>query len=57
MAKKVTSIKNLFGDELPLDKMEIIHIGKDNVLAKFKGYGFIKNYGPWDGYTVTIEET
>lgn len=57
MAKKVTSIKTLFGDELPLDKMEIIHIGKDSVLAKFKGYGFIKNYSPCDGYTVTIEET
>lgn len=56
MAKKVTSIKTLFGEELPIDKMEIIHIGKDSVLARYKGYGFIKNYGSCDGYTVTIEE-
>ena len=55
--KKVLSIKNSFGEELPLHKMDIMFIGDDMVYAKFKGTGncFAKMYGPCDGYTVTIE--
>lgn len=55
--KKVLSIKNSFGEELPLHKMDIMFVGDDMVYAKFKGTGncFAKMYGPCDGYTVTIE--
>lgn len=53
--KKVKSIKNLFGEKLPLDKMEILHIGADYVVAKYKGYGFINTYGAFDGYTIEFE--
>ena len=53
--KKVKCIKNLFGEKLPLDKMEILFTGTDYVVARFKGYGFTSHYGPFDGYTVEFE--
>lgn len=53
--KKVKTIKNLFGENLPLEKMEIFFVGADYVLAKYKGYGFMKRYAPCDGYTVEFE--
>ena len=54
--KKVTAIKNLFGEKVKLENYEVIHIGKDYVTMKFKNYGFIKTFAPYDGYTVTIQE-
>lgn len=56
--KKVVSIKDLFGRELPLDKMDILWVGENSVYAKYKGYGdcFAKMYHACDGYTVTIQE-
>lgn len=54
--KKVKAIKNLFGESLSLEKMEIHFIGKNFVIANYKGFGFSKAYGPWDGYTVEFEE-
>ena len=54
--KKVKAIKNLFGENLPIEKMEIFFVGTDYVLAKYKGYGFMKSYAPCDGYTVEFEE-
>lgn len=54
--KKVKNIKNLFGEKLPIEKMEIRFVGEDYVIANYKGYGFVKNYGPADGYTVEFEE-
>ena len=50
--KTVKSIKNLFGEELNIDAMEILATGENWVKAKFKGYSFIKTYAAWDGYTV-----
>lgn len=56
--KQVISIKDLFGRELSLDKMDILYIGKDCVYAVYKGYGdcFAKMYRSCDGYTITIQE-
>lgn len=54
--KKVKAIKNLFGENLPIKKMEIRFVGENYVIANYKGYGFTKTYGPWDGYTVEFEE-
>ena len=53
--KKVISIKTISGEHLPIEKMDILFVGNDYVLAKFKGYGFITNYNKCDGYTVVIE--
>lgn len=54
--KKVTAIiNNITNEKLPIEKMEIRFIGENYVMANFKGYGFAKTYGPWDGYTVVIE--
>lgn len=55
--KKVKAIKNLFGENLPIEKMEILFVGVGYVLAKHKGYGFMKRYAPCDGYAVEFEET
>ena len=54
--KKVKAIKDLFGENLPIEKMEILCVGADYVLAKYKGYGFMTRYAPCDGYTVEFEE-
>lgn len=54
--KKVKAIRNLFGENLPLEKMEILFVGTNYVMAKYKGYGFAKTYAPYDGYTVEFEE-
>ena len=53
--KSVKSIKTLSGEELNVSRMEILATGENWVMAKYKGYGFIKTYGPWDGYTVEFE--
>lgn len=53
--RKVKAIRNLFGENLPIEKMEIRFVGKNYVIANYKGYGFIRNYGPWDGYIVEFE--
>ena len=52
--KKVKSIKNLSGEEI-LDILEILFVGDSWVRAKFKGYGFTKTFGPWNGYTIEFE--
>ena len=54
--KKVKAIRNVFGENLPIEKMDIKFVGKDYVVATFKGFGIIKTYGPADGYIVEIEE-
>ena len=53
--KKVKAIRNMFGENLPIEKMDIKFVDKDFVVANFKGFGIIKTYGPADGYTVEIE--
>ena len=54
--KKVKAIKNLLGENLPIEKMEILFVGADYVLAKYKDYGFMKRYAPYDCYTIEFEE-
>ena len=54
--KKVLEIRDLFGEKLPLDKMEIVHTGSNWVMARFIGYGFLSTYAPHDGYTVIFED-
>lgn len=56
MKKTVKSITNLFGEHISLDTLDIMFVGNDYVMAKQKGYGFIKMYGPADGYTVEVEQ-
>lgn len=50
--KKVKAIRNMCGEYLPIEKMEILFVGADYVMAKYKGFGFTKCYAPYDGYTV-----
>lgn len=54
--KTVKSIKTLFGEELNINAMEILATGENWVMAKYKGYGFTKTYGPWNGYTVEFAD-
>lgn len=52
--KKVNAIRNEITNEmLPLDKMEILFVGTDFVMAKIAG--FTKTYGKADGYIVEFE--
>ena len=53
--KKIKAIKNIIGENLPLEKMNIQFVGKDYVVANFIGFGFTKTYAPWNGYTVEFE--
>ena len=53
--KKVKAIRDLLGNNLNIKNMEIQFVGKNYVIANYKGYGFSKTYGPWDGYTVEFE--
>lgn len=53
---KVVSVTNLFGEKLPLEKMDIHFIGDDYIIASYKGFGFAKRYATCDGYTVIIEK-
>lgn len=54
---KVISITR-WGESVNLDSLDIIHVGKDSVLAKPKGYGncFMKCYSEADCYTVVTEK-
>lgn len=54
--RKVVKVTDMWGKVLPLDKMNILFVGKDYMTASFKGYGFIKTYSQADGYTVITEE-
>lgn len=56
MARVVVSIKDLEGNELPLDKMEFWYVGEDFAIGHYKGYGFDKRYEAYDGYTVITKE-
>lgn len=53
--KKIKSIKNLFGENLPLDKMEIVFVGHNYVVARPVGCGMLRTYAPYDGYKVEFE--
>ena len=53
---QIIAIIDLFGNHLPIEKMEFLHIGKDYAIGQYKGFGFITNYGPWDGYKVITRE-
>lgn len=53
---RVISITNIFGESLPIDKMEFSWVDENSACGHFKGYGFSTNYGPWDLWTVTTEE-
>ena len=53
---KVVKIVNVFGEELPIEKMQFSFVGKDWAIGNYKGYGFSKNYSQADGYTVITEQ-
>jgi hypothetical protein len=54
--KKVKAIKNLLGENLPIEKMEFLFVGADYVVIKYKGYGFTEVYAPYNGYTIEFEK-
>ena len=58
MKYKLISITDMWGNKLPLEKMEFWFVGKDYAIGHFKGYGscFDKNYSRCDGYTVVTEK-
>ena len=53
---KVISITPLFEKPLPLDKLDIMWVGEGQVLAKWKGSGFLRMYSSADCYTVITEK-
>lgn len=53
---RVVSISDMWGDKLPIEKMEFWFVGKDYAIGHYKGYGFDKKYASHDGYTVITEE-
>lgn len=53
--RKVLSITNLFGEQIPLDRFNIHFVGENYVIGSFKNSGFVRTFGPWDGYTVVTE--
>lgn len=55
MAYKLISIVDMWGEPLPIEKMEFWFVGEDIAIGHFKGYGFDKAYASYDGYTVTTE--
>lgn len=54
--RKVKSIKDLFGHTLSIENMDIKFVGRDYVIASYKGSGFEKLYSPCDGYIVEFEK-
>lgn len=54
--RKVVSIVDMWGNPLPIEKMEFWFVGDDYAIGHYKGYGFDKKYASYDGYTVTTEE-
>lgn len=50
-------INNITGEQLPIDKMKIMYATDNYVLAKYKGFGFLKAYTPCDGYTIILANT
>lgn len=54
--RKVISIRDMWGEKLPIEKMEFWFVGKDCAIGHYKGFGFDKNYTSADGYTVITEE-
>ena len=55
MTYKLISIVDMWGEPLPIEKMEFWFVGKDFAIGHYKGYGFAKRYDKCDGYTVTTE--
>jgi hypothetical protein len=54
--RKVVSIVDMWGNPLPIEKMEFWFVGDDYAIGHYKGYGFDKKYASCDGYTVITEE-
>lgn len=48
-------VKNITGEHLPIEKMDILFAKTDYILASYKGFGFPKAYTPCDGYTIILE--
>ena len=56
MKRKVISITDIWGNKLPIEKMEFWFVGEDYAIGHYKGYGFDKKYASYNGYTVITEE-
>lgn len=54
--RKVVSIVDMWGNQLPIEKMEFWSVGEDYAIGHYKDYGFDKKYASCDGYTVITEE-
>lgn len=52
MKKTVVKITDLFGNELPIEKMEFLFVGEDWATGNFKGFGIMRTYNKANGYTV-----
>lgn len=55
MAKTVKSIKDLFGRELDLSKIDFLFVGNGYAVGKYKGFGLMQRWSEADGYTVVTE--
>ena len=53
---RVVSISDMWGNKLPIEKMEFWFVGEDYAIGRYKGYGFDTKYASYGGYTVITEE-
>ena len=53
--KELISITDRNGNSLPIEKMDILFVGENYCIAKYKGFGFMKTYSPADGYVVNVK--
>lgn len=45
-----------WGKEIKLDTLDIIYVGKDSVLARYKGFGWLVSFNPANCYEVKTEK-
>ena len=53
---EIVAIIDLFGNSLPIEKMDFLHIGKDYAIGQYKGFGFTQLYSAADCYKVITKE-
>lgn len=53
--KQVTVIDRM-GNKVNMNNYEILFIGKDYVVCKFKNFGFMQTFSKADCYTVIVED-
>lgn len=54
--RKVVSIKNFMGIEIPLNNIQFLWVGADRAMGRYKDSCFYTMYSKADGYTVITKK-